>query len=1318
MASLSQGTMGKYVRSLFYFSALLQSSALFGTTYTVNSTADTNTGAGTAGTLRYCINQANNAAGPNTIQFGTAGTIILTQSLPPIGSNITIVDAMSNAITINGTNGGNSYQPFFIAPNSTGFTFQNTGGGSIAVQNAASIGGNGGQSGGGGALGAGGGLFVGENNTVTLQGVSFSGCFAQGGNGGTIIFSGSGGGGGMSQGTGGNGKANGSDAGGGGGGYGGVGGNAGCCGGGGGGGGGLFLSGGNGGDGWGEGINGGGGGSDGTAGQSSSASNGGNDLAGNLGGAGGSPGVNGGNGTGNSGGGGGGGAASGVNAGNGGNSQMGAGGGGSNLSQTANGGNGGNSTGLFGGGGGGGSGIQVGPGSGGNGGFAGGGGGGASADVNVDGPGGNGGFGGGGGAVNALSSSGVSTANVGNGGFGGGGGGGLYTSSSSGKGGFGASDGSRFAGGEGGAGAALGGTIFVSKGATLNIMDFPSSISSGISKAGTGGRGTAFAAGPDIFLMSGGTISFQQATAFTINTSIASDGGAGGGSGGGLIMNNALGSLTLGGSNTYTGSTTCSAGTIKIGQDANLGASGNGLTIQNGGNFEFIGSTTLNSSRVVTIGAGGAGLIVDSGVNGAIAGTVTGSGLLTKTGTGTLGLQNGSNNFSGGIQINQGTVQIGNSSQQSNPTSLGTGTVTLNGGNLEVLSNYGNNNTISNAITVSTSAQILSDLPAGQNLTFSAAPAINAGTLTIAQSAASNTILSGGTSGAGNLSTSVPGQVVLQAAAAHSGTTTVQSGTLAVSSTGSITNSSSVQVNSGGVFSVNGSVSPPVQVNLGAILKGLGPFGNTVTVNGTIAPGNSINTMVGTNFILNSGSTYEAEISNTTSDLISASGTVTINGANLVLIPRNFSAPAVSTYTIITAGSVVNNSPFVFTNPLARYAFNVVYSANSVTLVLNSRPFPFNTIVTKGNAGKVAQCFEVLYLQDHPDLAEIVTILELQTVGQMTKSFNEMQPANANNIAFTEENVAERIRQLYTEHFFEKAVNNCYREKDWDIWASPFLENVRQHGNDSLPGYQDRFTGFTAALDYYLKDHWMFTGGFSFASTEMKVPDGRTRADYYTYAGSLGALWTNTSFFADAVFSYLYSPIDAKRKMHFSIHHFAHSDTVDRTATYDQSSNQLLGHIGGGYNFKFREDRTSSFNLYPFANLDYQYLMQGGYSESGAHSLDLKVRSKQYDLLRPEAGLGMGYKGCFEKRHILIDLTLSYIHEFRFMGQDTTAKFKPADCTFRVKGLKPENNLFSPSLKIRSTSPLNGFSFMLGYHGEYGRHFILNAGEAEIARAF
>src|SRR5690242_1518530 len=39
------------------------------TAYTVNSAADTNTGSGTSGTLRYCITQANIAGGTNTITF-------------------------------------------------------------------------------------------------------------------------------------------------------------------------------------------------------------------------------------------------------------------------------------------------------------------------------------------------------------------------------------------------------------------------------------------------------------------------------------------------------------------------------------------------------------------------------------------------------------------------------------------------------------------------------------------------------------------------------------------------------------------------------------------------------------------------------------------------------------------------------------------------------------------------------------------------------------------------------------------------------------------------------------------------------------------------------------------------------------------------------------------------------------------------------------------------------------------------------------------------------------------------------------------------
>lgn len=65
----------------------------FATVYEVNSTAATNTGTGTSGTLLYCINQANNSTGPHTINFSVAGTISPNSALP----------ALNEAITIDGT---------------------------------------------------------------------------------------------------------------------------------------------------------------------------------------------------------------------------------------------------------------------------------------------------------------------------------------------------------------------------------------------------------------------------------------------------------------------------------------------------------------------------------------------------------------------------------------------------------------------------------------------------------------------------------------------------------------------------------------------------------------------------------------------------------------------------------------------------------------------------------------------------------------------------------------------------------------------------------------------------------------------------------------------------------------------------------------------------------------------------------------------------------------------------------------------------------------------------------------------------------------
>lgn len=85
------------------------------TTYTVNSLANTNTGTGTSGTLRYCINQANGSIGPHLINFSVAGTI-------PISSNAVVLPTLTRAITIDATTAPGYISTPVVFINGTGST--------------------------------------------------------------------------------------------------------------------------------------------------------------------------------------------------------------------------------------------------------------------------------------------------------------------------------------------------------------------------------------------------------------------------------------------------------------------------------------------------------------------------------------------------------------------------------------------------------------------------------------------------------------------------------------------------------------------------------------------------------------------------------------------------------------------------------------------------------------------------------------------------------------------------------------------------------------------------------------------------------------------------------------------------------------------------------------------------------------------------------------------------------------------------------------------------------------------------------------------
>jgi fibronectin-binding autotransporter adhesin len=214
------------------------------------------------------------------------------------------------------------------------------------------------------------------------------------------------------------------------------------------------------------------------------------------------------------------------------------------------------------------------------GGFGGGGGGGGWTNEN----GGHGGFGGGGGAGGSS---------PGSGGFGGGGGAGLGMSSAVGNGGFGGGNGAAYSGTVlGGGGLGAGGGLFAMNGTTVRITSSSSNplFTNNTVQPGTSGESSGSAIGSNIFL--GGNVVFAPQAGTTMPVS-----GLGGGAftsdpdnpdaSGGITIQGA-GTVLLSGTNTNSGATIMTSGTLAVSQSSAI--NNNSPMILNGGTLQFQGA--------------------------------------------------------------------------------------------------------------------------------------------------------------------------------------------------------------------------------------------------------------------------------------------------------------------------------------------------------------------------------------------------------------------------------------------------------------------------------------------------------------------------------------------------------------------------------------------------------------------------------------------------------------------------------------------------------------------------------------------------------
>jgi autotransporter-associated beta strand protein len=297
------------------------------------------------------------------------------------------------------------------------------------------------------------------------------------------------------------------------------------------------------------------------------------------------------------------------------------------------------------------------------------------------------------------------------------------------------------------------------------------------------------------------------------------------GTGAGTLTKQDAGTWTLSGANTYSGTTTISAGKLKVGV-ANAIPSTSAVTVTGtldlNGFSDAVGS--LAGGGTVDNGSGAGTYTLTTGADntnttfsGAIQNT-SGSVALTKSGTGTLTLS-GTNTFSGAT-----TVNAGNHAGTWTLTGANTytGTTTISAGKLKV--------GVANAIPSTSAVTVTGTLDLNG---FSDAVGSLAGGGTVDNGSGVGTYTL--SAGVDNTSTTFSGAI--QNTSGSVALTKSGTGTLTLSGTNTFSGATTVNA---GFLLVNGTdASSAVTVNTGGSLGGTGTTGAVSVVSGEVQPGSA-----------------------------------------------------------------------------------------------------------------------------------------------------------------------------------------------------------------------------------------------------------------------------------------------------------------------------------------------------------------------------------------------------------------------------------------------------------------------------------------------
>ena len=256
--------------------------------------------------------------------------------------------------------------------------------------------------------------------------------------------------------------------------------------------------------------------------------------------------------------------------------------------------------------------------------------------------------------------------------------------------------------------------------------------------------------------------------------------------------------------------------------------------------------------------------------------------------------------------------------------------------------------------------------------------------------------------------------------------------------------------------------------------------------------------------------------------------------------------------------------------------------------------------------GDMATVLDKLDMLSTPELQAALDALHPEAYDAQTSAILSFGRSVAELAAFRrprcEEVVYERRPEIV-------APSPCSR--GWMPWGSAFGLFAKRDGKSGHIDFDHSGGGLLLGADYPLGDHFLVYGFLGGGYTGVDI-DGVGDGSLFSATLGAGGRWSLGGSRIDGLLGYARGWHEQKRDIDFP--------GISQTAKADYGSNLFMALVKAGHTFRF-----GSLDLEPLATVEYGYLMEDGFGESGAGDIDLDVDKRSNSVLSTTAGARLAY---------------------------------------------------------------------------------------------